>query len=146
MQTKTGMDRRRIVVVALIIAVGALGLIGSANDDFLLGSPSGVTPADPGEAAEPMAVPDYQVNSDGLSFGPALDAPSVEAQPDLILVVATNGKEGYVYRDVLEEATGGNARTPNEMLAFQENLRPTALPVFERDGVTIIGEFPVGPH
>lgn len=56
---------------------------------------------------------------------------------------ATNGLEGYVYRDELDEATGINMSSPEEALKWQRQTAGTTvdLPVYESDGSTLIGEF-----
>ena len=72
----------------------------------------------------------YKSNEAGQTFGSCADAATYDDMPDLVLVVATNGKEGYVYRDALEEAEGGSAeqfedlatRTQEQDEAFSEAL------------------------
>lgn len=72
----------------------------------------------------------YESNEAGQTFGSCADVASYDDMPDLVLVVATNGKEGYVYRDALEEAEGGSAkqleslatRTQEQDRAFSEAL------------------------
>jgi hypothetical protein len=86
---------------------------------------------------------DWGVNANGDTYGAAND----RGEPDLLAVVATNGHRGYVYRDELEHASGGDVSTPAEALARQEahGDETVSIPAYESDGVTIVGEFVVRP-
>jgi hypothetical protein len=83
---------------------------------------------------------DWGVNDSGDSYGAAND----QGEPDLIAVVATNGRDGYVYADDLD---GPEFTSPAEALAWQEEHagETTSLPVYLADGVTQIGEFVLAP-
>jgi hypothetical protein len=74
-----------------------------------------------------------------------LEASSPEQEPDLIQVVATNGREGYVFKSQLDEASGANQEfdSPADAVAWQRSVenRKFALPVYTSDGITKIGEF-----
>lgn len=85
----------------------------------------------------------YDRNSHGLSYGSAANARTPDEEPDLIRVVATNGREGYVTKVSLDEAAGANVNSPAEALAWQESHQGTddVIPVFESDGTTRIGTF-----
>ncbi len=113
-------------------------------------APWGVAASD-GQQAPAMPAPNYQKNAKGLSYGSAADAPSSSAEPDLIQVLATNGKEGYAYKSDLDEATGESAiatfKSPNDALKWQASHkdRATAVKVYDLDGSKIIGEFVVLP-
>lgn len=48
----------------------------------------------------------YGINNDGQTFGSATLAADYESEPDLILVQASNGKEGYVKKEDLHSAEG----------------------------------------
>jgi hypothetical protein len=86
---------------------------------------------------------DWAENSAGQTYGVQNDA----GTPDLIAVVATNGREGYVHRDELEEADGTAAAreftSPEQALQWQEERagKTFSVPVYEADGTTLIGEF-----
>lgn len=89
----------------------------------------------------------WGTNTKGESFG----AENMEnGVPDLIAVIATNGRSGYVYRTDLEEANGTAAiktfKSPAEALAWQEARRnkKIAIPVYDQDGKTVLGEFVIG--
>ncbi len=85
----------------------------------------------------------YGKNTSGLTFGSALKASSPDAEPDLILVVATNGRDGYVVKKELDDAAGSNVSSPSEALAWQARAGGTndTLTVYESDGKTKIGQF-----
>ncbi|MCI0158822.1 peptidase M56 family protein [Leifsonia shinshuensis] len=88
----------------------------------------------------------WGVNASGQTYG----VQNETGTPDLIAVVATNGREGYVYRIRLEDADGTTAsrsfRSPEDALAWQREHAGTVthLPVFASDGRTRVGEFDVG--
>ncbi|CAM3606843.1 hypothetical protein OCAE111667_17960 [Occultella aeris] len=80
------------------------------------------------------------VNSSGQTFG---TSGGPQGEPDLIAVIATNGRTGYVSQESLDEASGAHVANPEEVLAWQEENAGTiiVLPVYESDGTTQIGEF-----
>jgi hypothetical protein len=72
--------------------------------------------------------------------------------PDLIQAYATNGNLGYVRRDELKAADGGNAKSPAEAVAWMKILiaraaagTPVTIPVYTLDGKTVIGKFAILP-
>ena len=90
--------------------------------------------------AEPVPL---AVNDRGQTYGSA----GAGAEPDLIAVVATNGRQGYVEADELADATGSglNVTSPEEALRWQAERagKPVVVAVYLSDGVTRIGEFVV---
>lgn len=67
---------------------------------------------------------DWGVNANGQTYG----TPNENGQPDLIAVQATNGKVGYSYwSDFMTHGDQGDT-----------------FPVYEPDGITVIGEFFIG--
>jgi len=58
--------------------------------------------------------------------------------PDLIAAIGSNGVRGYVYDDELTNV--GLRKSINDVV----NDIPTSIPLYDADGVTVIGEFPVG--
>lgn len=68
-------------------------------------------------------------------------------EPDLIAVVATNGREGYVYKDELAAIDGTNEdfASPEEALAWQKERegKTFSIHVYLPDGETIIGQFDI---
>lgn len=87
-----------------------------------------------------------ETDPDGLTFGSIVGGET----PDLVAVVATNGREGYVRRTDLEDADGTTAarsfRSPADALAWQEERGTTSItiPVYASDGRTVLGDFVVG--
>lgn len=82
---------------------------------------------------------EYSVNEAGRTYGSG-SGRDIEEQPDLVLVEGNDGVVGYVYTDDLwgkepssiEEALEGNSELPRD------------IPVYESDGVTVIGTFTIG--
>ncbi len=83
-----------------------------------------------------------------VTLGSSLVGLPTARATDLMEVKATNGQLGYVDRAVLDELTGANAANPEEALAWMREVEgystPTIeIPVYEADGSTQIGVFPV---
>ncbi len=89
---------------------------------------------------------DWAVNENGDTYG----VTNARGEPELISVITTEGKLGYVYADELNEASGRTASTeftsPAEALSWQEAREGTVamIPVYESDGETVIGQFEAG--
>ncbi|WP_323959357.1 peptidase M56 family protein [Arthrobacter sp. JZ12] len=84
------------------------------------------------------------VNEKGETYGAAHNSQGVA--PDLVAVIATNGRTGYAYSDALNVQPQFDS--PEEAIAWQEEHRGEEfpIPVYESDGETVIGEFIVsGP-
>lgn len=88
----------------------------------------------------------WAVNGAGDDYG----VTNGEGQPDLVAVMATNGRQGYVHREALEDADGTTAqesfKSPEDALRWQEKNAGIVhiIPVYQSDGITKIGEFRVG--
>ncbi len=82
----------------------------------------------------------WKRNDNGDSYGAVND----HGEPDLIAVIATNGRQGYVYADALD---GPEFTSPAEALAWQKEHagETVSLPVYLADGETQIGEFALAP-
>lgn len=77
----------------------------------------------------------WAVNENGQTYGVQND----HGTPDLVAAIATNGQAGYVYSSALQ---GPEFGSPEEALAWQrDHGEEQVLPVYEADGVTVIGEF-----
>jgi hypothetical protein len=90
-----------------------------------------------------MAAPVYPKNASGQTYGSAAKATTPQNEPDLILVVATNGKTGYAKRTDLEPPSAAN---PAQAVAAQKantasNAVRAPIAVYESDGKTVIGQF-----
>lgn len=89
---------------------------------------------------------EWAVNDSGDTYGAAND----NGEPDLISVITTDGRRGYVYSDELNEASGmtalDEASGPAEALAWQQARAGTValIPAYESDGETAIGQFEAG--
>lgn len=86
---------------------------------------------------------EWATNESGQTYG----VENSNGSPDLIAVIATNGRAGYVHRAELEEANGTAAAreftSPEDALQWQEERagKTFTVPVYEADGTTPIGEF-----
>lgn len=90
-------------------------------------------------AIEPVPL---ATNANGNTYGTEV----FEANPDLILAQATNGKTGYVRRSELDGAGGPEPTSPAqavEVNKYREG-KTFVIPVYESDGTTVIGQFEVG--
>jgi len=127
---------RRWLAIAVAAGVAVAGLLGTV-------ALAGGFDPDPAHLPDPPLPAEsvYPMNASGDTFGP--NKPLVE-EPDLMAVMATNGKVGYCYRT---ELVGSHQPpgTPEEAVAGNEaTLRGRMIPVYESDGVTQIGVFQVG--
>lgn len=77
----------------------------------------------------------WATNAAGLTYG----AENYNGTPDLLAVIASNGKTGYTYACELGHPSPAD---PNEALAGQDDPQKTVhVPVYQPDGTTVIGEF-----
>ena len=139
------------------LAAGSLLVIGLAGGGFYAGTalaagtpePSSV----PGLSSSPEGTPGaakvsaFPVNSNGQTYGSSEDV-AIDDLPDLILAEATNGRMGYVNRELLDELTGANVSSPEEAVAWNEKMDAATwetkqIPVYLLDGVTQIGTFEI---
>lgn len=88
----------------------------------------------------------WGVNDAGQTYGVI----NPQGEPDLIAVIATNNRPGYVLRTDLADANGTTAShdftSPEDALRWQEENAAVVhlIPVYEQDGTTLIGQFRVG--
>jgi hypothetical protein len=78
----------------------------------------------------------WGVNARGQTYGVV----NSHGTPDLIAVIATNGKTGYAYGAQLFHVQP-NYTSPADAVAGQNNQQQFTVPVYESDGQTVIGEF-----
>lgn len=101
----------------------------------------------------PVLDSSIEVNENGQTYGKDSHANISGEEPDLIYAEALDGTRGYVYASDLN---ADRANTPDELLVlnakYQEiwNNAPAGevviarfIPLYESDGITIIGEFPI---
>ena len=124
---------RSIAILAAVIVGLAIGVVGGSI----------ALAKNPDNQSSSLAVTNYPKNAQGLTYGSDLYAKSPQDVPDLLLAMATNGKEGYVLRTDLEEPM---PTSPQEALAQQAARagKDRVIPVYELDGITQIGVFIVG--
>ena len=100
------------------------------------------------------------VNQKGLTYGGIQETDSGDwIEPDLIAAVGVDGTEGFVYASELADAQmlGMTVNNPEEAAAYMKQLKQERelakaenrpylryIPLYESDGVTMIGEFGVG--
>ncbi len=85
----------------------------------------------------------YPVNGLGETYGPA-GYEMWLGEPDLVLALGKNGTHGYLRWSEVEEVTGGNVRTPEEAIAWNEYVKergPVEIPVYREDGETVVDWF-----
>jgi hypothetical protein len=85
--------------------------------------------------------PVYPVNERGQTYGSEYSAATPDEAPDLIDAIGKDGTPGYVLATDLEAPP---ARTPEERMA-QDDQSVKVIPLYARDGVTVIGEFTLSP-
>jgi len=83
-------------------------------------------------------------NAAGETYGSGVADLSGRLRPDLISVGLRDGKRGYVRRTELEAARGAGL-PPAERVEWRMRAGARApIPIYEQDGVTVIGTFVVG--
>lgn len=140
------MKRSMKAVAVSVLAAGAVagGVVFATNA-------VGQSPTPPiGEAPAIEAGPPPGINALGQTFGDGGRVESLEALPDLVGAVATNGKFGFIKK---EDFLGTPPASPDDVLklpsttvdgqkVFKSEQR--TVPVYASDGVTVIGEFRKG--
>lgn len=143
--------RSRNIVIYGAVAVLAAGL-GVTGGAAIAGVPTIFTPAGVyvDGPSVPKPEPTYALNEQELTVGTLAGTISPGTEPDLILAVATNGREGYVYKRDLDAADGTTAmkefKSPEDALAWQKErgTKTIVIPVYLEDGKTVVGQFEVG--
>ena len=95
----------------------------------------------------------YDVNQNGQTYGSAMYAVSPEKEPDLVLAEAIDGTQGYVYSSDLNSEM---MESPEEMLLINKKYKEMwenalvgevvvarYIPLYDSDGKTVIGDFPI---
>ncbi len=121
---------RKTVVRVLGVTVLGMGLMIGVSSAFGATTVSEESSATSQVAEASLPVADHgldlnsippRINDDGLVYGTVDQAEAPGGQVDLVAVVATNGREGYVYFDAFQEAAGMNATSPDEAVQYMEN-------------------------
>jgi hypothetical protein len=91
--------------------------------------------------SSPSPAHKWAVNSNGQTYGSLLNSTSSATDPDLVQVIATNGKTGYAYSSQLDPPAPSSPATA----VAQQNADTagTYVPVYAQDGTTVIGQFEV---
>lgn len=79
----------------------------------------------------------YKTNQNGETFGNDKQAQILGYSPDLILAIGENDVTGYVKKTDLE----GDATSPEEAIGINQVKETRQIPIYEEDGVTVIGTF-----
>ncbi|MFT4279956.1 hypothetical protein [Microbacterium sp.] len=153
--------RKIVGVVVITAAVGVIVGVVAVNGVPVSGPVPGATEGQPSStevyvasvddppsyadvsAADGVVPGTRGVNDSGRSYG-YLDGSDIPT-PDLIEVIATNGKIGYVYSADMNAALSPPPGAKPEDLAQNRSNGVKAIPVYLTDGITRIGEFPVVP-
>lgn len=116
-----------LTIMAVVVSISGAVYIDAANSAQ-------------NEDGEERSETSYPVNQAGQTYGGnSGDYGKELVGPDLVLAEATNGAIGYVLESDLQ---GPDHKTPEEALQWQSQQKPDqSIPVYEKDGTTIIGEF-----
>ena len=136
----------KIATVA-VLATGAGLAAGSAVGANVVPPIAGGLSSTPDGPPAPFEIPNYPTNAAGQTYGSVLQAASHEMEPDLISATDSRGRQGYIMKKTLDELTGGNITTLEEAIEWEESRdsRPAQIliPVFESDGITMVGTFKI---
>lgn len=138
----------RLSTLAAVAVAGALSLgIGAAIGVGVVGASSPQPPAT-ASGADQNALANtrsgqspFPKNESGQTYGSELDALTPADRPDLISATASNGEEGYVFKDDLYPPITGGI---DEALALN-SAKARTISVYKNDGKTVIGSFIVDP-
>lgn len=118
------------LVLTAVLAAAVLGAGVAKGSDAML---------------EQATTTDWPVNANGQTYGSEVQAKSEADVPDLVLVEATNGKQGYCLNSQLNPAPVPPKSEAEAKAMMREALcKGRVIPVFESDGVTRIGVFQIG--
>lgn len=139
--------------VALVVGSSLAGVLAGA---LVLGpnlsmafdgdreSVSSHTSSDDGRFRDPrpeevVASPPYPVNTNGQTYGSGMNIDADNPGPDLIAAYGTNGAFGYVL------ATDRPQPATSLVKDFTRQKTTTAIPLYEVNGETVVGEFAIVP-
>ncbi len=87
----------------------------------------------------------YEVNKHGETYGRQIYG--TEEEPDLIQVTATNGNEGYIRQSDIDKYAGGNVKTPEEAMEYQNKSEQVIkIPVYDKEGENAVGFFELSDY
>ena len=128
------------------VLLGAILLGGAGIGVASATSQPTVTPeVSPQSPAVVLSDAPFEKNAAGQTYGLPTEVEGVSVEPDLIRAHATNDRIGYVKNSERKVASGDPSlfKSPEEALHWQANRPkgPVSIPVYDLDGVTVIGEF-----
>lgn len=85
----------------------------------------------------------YPKTANGQTYGSVVDQAKAGGLPELIMAVGIDGTEGYIKKSDLP----AQPKNPEEALkqkADREAKGPYTIPLYDIDGKTVIGAFPMG--
>lgn len=123
-------------------ALSRLNIFSVSNDGYVMyqtnRTPNFACPSLTRSASiEENVASQYGVNENNMTYGSYANVTSDADAPDLIFAVATNGLEGYIKNTDFNQGTDISLEQVQAGLQFEEK----AIPVYEVDGTTVIGEF-----
>jgi hypothetical protein len=139
---------RNLLISSGVVAAFVIGILGGSA--AVAGVPSFLSSGTVTDDQGVVAVkpdPHYKKNAKGLTYGSSADALTPDSSPDLIAAVATNGREGYVRREDLDDANGTTAaksfKSPEDALRWQASRDKSdkLLKVYDQEGKEVIGNF-----
>lgn len=83
-----------------------------------------------------------QKNDNGEIYGSGLFLDEIGVQPDLIIAEGINGEIGYVKAEDLNDA---EIETPEQAVTKMLNEIHYEIPLYDSDGITVIGSFMLSP-
>ncbi|MBS42714.1 MAG: hypothetical protein CMH83_06020 [Nocardioides sp.] len=124
------------------LAVGAaagvaLGVAGLAGLSAAFAEDATTEPPSPTSSTVEL-----EVNEFGETYGSAEES---KVDPDLVRAIATNGTVGYVRASDLNGPEPLSPEEAVQMTLDAQKAGARMIPVYERDGRTVIGEFKVLP-
>jgi hypothetical protein len=114
------------ILLACILFIGVGYFLLNENNTFISKSSSevNVIASDITDSNSP-----YEINELGLTYGSSFHAETYDDEPDLIEAYSTDWELGYVKKTELDDARN------------TKGIKEISIPVYEKDGITIIGEF-----
>ena len=96
------------------------------------------------DCPEPATTSPYPVNENGMTYGSGAHVDEDDPGPDLVAAQGTNGRCGFVRASDRQQDLPAD---PEEAAAATTGLDPAGrvIPLYARDGVTVIGTFRIRP-
>lgn len=144
--------RYRALAIAVVLAALLAGC-GNSHGTKLSAAPgiaAGATHHLAPCSTTPAPAGTYRSNQSGQTYGSSAGRCPSRA-PDLIMAVgrsssANSPVDGYVLKSQLEAASGSGVNSPRAAVAWTRTHagKQTTIPLYARDGETVIGQFTLG--